>query len=344
MIFPLKYAGLVANGFNGNFIFDVNDSRNRDNIFYPWFMLRERFVENGIELNTIDVNLKGALPQRFELHMDVQRRSAKVPCYLLMLETPHICPANGVSENWNRYRKIFTWRDDLVDGERFVKINFPNPLVVPEVDGWAGRDIFCSLIAANKTLVRPDPRDLYVERVRTIRWFEQHAPDSLHLYGVDWDMPVMPAGLVGKVARRIFRYLPGALRGKPFPSYRGRVANKRDVLRRSRFAICYENVRGYDGYITEKIFDCFFSGCVPVYWGPDNITDYIPADCFVDRRAFPDTAALHRHLCSFDETRYRVFQQNIRDFLSSDAARAFGSAFFAETVADTIVNDLGGQG
>lgn len=333
---------LKGRGLADNVIFDVGSPANRDNCFAPYAALRQRFLAAGVRLDTSD---SLAAQPAFELHQDVQPFSPDgVTAYLLMFETPLIKPENDDRQRLAAYRRVFTWRDDLVDGERFVKINFPNPLVVPEVDGWAGRDIFCSLIAANKTLVRPDPRDLYVERVRTIRWFEQHAPDSLHLYGVDWDMPVMPAGLVGKVARRIFRYLPGALRGKPFPSYRGRVANKRDVLRRSRFAICYENVRGYDGYITEKIFDCFFSGCVPVYWGPDNITDYIPADCFVDRRAFPDTAALHRHLCSLDEARYRVFQQNIRDFLSSDAARAFGSAFFAETVADTIVNDLGGQG
>ena len=48
------------------------------------------------------------------------------------------------------------------------------------------------------------------------------------------------------------------------------------------FAICYENARDIPGYITEKIFDCFFAGCVPIYWGgAPNVTDHIPANTFI---------------------------------------------------------------
>jgi hypothetical protein len=28
---------------------------------------------------------------------------------------------------------------------------------------------------------------------------------------------------------------------------------------------------------------------VPVYWGPDNVTDFIPADCFIDAASICNT-------------------------------------------------------
>ena len=33
--------------------------------------------------------------------------------------------------------------------------------------------------------------------------------------------------------------------------------------------------------MSEKIFECLQSGCVPLYTGCDNITDYIPKECFI---------------------------------------------------------------
>jgi hypothetical protein len=51
-----------------------------------------------------------------------------------------------------------------------------------------------------------------------------------------------------------------------------------------------------DGWITEKIFDCFYSGTIPVYLGAPDIDDWIRADCFVDMRGFSDFAELRAFL------------------------------------------------
>lgn len=343
-VYPLSdvlYASFVARGFKNNSIFDLCHPWNRDNCFQPYYLMREKLKYHGIEINTDDVNEGRALA--FELHMDVAKQSIARPCYLLMLETAQVCPANGIPSNWNRYRKVFTWNDELVDGDRFIKINFPNPIHVHPVDGFSPRDRFCCLISSNRTLAVQDDRILYPERVRAIRWFETHAPHDFDLYGVDWDMPVLPGGLVGKLERRFWRALGRFVKLRPFPSYRGKVVHKRDVLARTRFAICYENVRDLPGYITEKIFDCSFSGCVPVYWGASNITDHIPADCFVDRRQFHDTGEVYRFLKAMTEQEFRGYQQRMAVFLQSDAAYPFSSEFFSETIVNTIVQDIGSQ-
>lgn len=331
-------ASLHAKGVTNNFIFDLNDSRNRDNGFLAWHILREKFITKKVELNTCDVNNHSKT--LFELYLDFHPITSTRPGYLLMLETFQVLPSNGKKESWAIYKKIFTWNDELVDGERFIKINFPNNILITAPDGFSQRSHFCCLIAGNKTLAGLDKRDLYVERIKTIKWFERHAPESFNLYGIDWDIPAIGRGLIGKIIRRIFKALKPAIQFKPFPSYKGKVESKREVLLKTKFAICYENVSDLPGYITEKIFDCFFAGCIPVYWGASNVTDYIPADCFIDRKAFKTHEALYAHLQAMSETDYKAYQQRIATFLSSDAAKPFSSEVFAETVVNTIVSDL----
>ncbi|GAB3961662.1 hypothetical protein GCM10028805_61100 [Spirosoma harenae] len=45
--------------------------------------------------------------------------------------------------------------------------------------------------------------------------------------------------------------------------------NKREYLKTFKFNLCPEN-SNTAGYVTEKIFDSLFSGCIPIYWGSEN--------------------------------------------------------------------------
>jgi hypothetical protein len=331
-------ASFVVSGLTNNAIFDLAHQRNRDNCFYPYHLLRERLKQYGLELDTAD--LTHGEQVAFALHMNVQELTTQDNSYLLMLEPPQVCPQNYDSSNLVRYRKIFTWNDHLVDGNDFIKINLPNQIHVHGEDGFEKRPRFCCLIAGNKTFQTEGTFNLYFERVKAIRWFERHAPKDFDLFGVDWNMPVLHRGLLGKVERRIFKVFGRLLNLRPFPSYRGRIECKREVLTQTRFSICYENVRDVPGYITEKIFDCFFSGCVPVYWGANNITTHIPEDCFIDRRKFRDTGELYAFLKVMSEQEYIGYQHRIAKFLSSDKAYLFSAEYFAETIVKTIVQDL----
>ena len=94
-------------------------------------------------------------------------------------------------------------------------------------------------------------------------------------------------------------------------------------------------------YISEKIFDCFFSGCVPVYWGSNTIGERIPSDCFIDRRQLNSTQDVHRYLKSMDAQTYTRFQKNIADFLASPAALAFDTTNYVSIIHKKILADLG---
>ncbi|MCE5225369.1 MAG: glycosyltransferase family 10 [Porphyromonadaceae bacterium] len=274
--------------------------------------------------------------------MDAQIRiSRTVPSYVVLYEPPQIRPINQERTLLTKYRRVFTWRDDLVDGERYIKLNLPNKIVTSSSFGWTGRDKLCCMISANKTVPYSSPLYLYSERVETIRWFEQHAPQDFDLFGIGWNKPVARHGLPGRMISKLQSLTPNCENKMYFTSYRGTVFSKLETFRKYRFSICYENVRDLPGHITEKIFDSFFAGCVPVYWGASNITTYIPENCFIDRREFTSHEELYKFMVSMTESDYTAYQERIFAFLTSDRVRPFSADIFAETIVNTIVSDLG---
>lgn len=332
------YAVLAAPAFENNSIFDLSHTRNRDDCLQPYHMLREQFKAHGIEINTSDIDISA--PALFELHMDVQNSRRSNLQYVLLLETPQIHPENGVVARWSDYRKIFTWNDQLVDGDRFIKINFPNVIHRGQSRQYAQRSRFCCMISSNRATAAKDKQSLYRERVNVIRWFESNAPQDFDLFGIGWDIPAAREGFTGKLQRHFWLKVKDAARFTPFPSYQGRALKKSDVMLQTRFAICFENVRDLPGYITEKIFDCFFSGCIPVYWGASNVADYIPEDCFIDRRNFRDTAEVYRFLKAISESDFNQYQTRILEFLKSEASYPFSAECFAETIVTAVMQDI----
>lgn len=93
------------------------------------------------------------------------------------------------------------------------------------------------------------------------------------------------------------------------------------------------------GYITEKIFDCFQAGVVPVYLGASNIQDEVFSNCFIDKREFKTYEELHAYLQTITEEEYNAYIENIRIYLTSDSARLYTQDAF---ILD-IVNGLTGQ-
>lgn len=54
-----------------------------------------------------------------------------------------------------------------------------------------------------------------------------------------------------------------------------------NVLNKYKFILCIENSYS-NGYITEKIFNCFFSKSIPIYKGSPVIENYINKDSFIN--------------------------------------------------------------
>lgn len=331
-------ASLCAAGQRENIIFQLEHPTNRDNCYYPYWLLKKKLSEIGIEINTADVNIGKCVD--LEIHQDVQRIADGIPSYVMLLESPAIRPEDQHASLLVKYRKIFTWNDDLVDGLRYIKLNTPNHIIVDSALGWQSRDRLCCLIAGNKSVRQGTSLELYSERVKTIRWFEKYAPSDFDLFGIGWDAPAARCGKTGRVLDKLHKLLLARAGKVYFPSYRGKVSSKLSTLQQYRFSICYENARDYPGYITEKIFDSFFAGCVPVYWGASNVNSHIPTDCFIDRRQFDSHEELYRYMTTMTESEYVVYQERIAAFLTSNMAKPFSAECFADTVCSTIKMDL----
>lgn len=65
-------------------------------------------------------------------------------------------------------------------------------------------------------------------------------------------------------------YKPVASGGKWRNNTGGRVKDKLDFIRNYKFNLAIENT-DIDGYVTEKIFEPFVAGCVPIYWGNRSV-------------------------------------------------------------------------
>ncbi|RMG23521.1 MAG: hypothetical protein D6732_24730, partial [Methanobacteriota archaeon] len=117
--------------------------------------------------------------------------------------------------------------------------------------------------------------------------------------------------------------------------YRGPCDSKKDVLKNYKYAICFENAR-YPGLITEKIFDCFAAGTVPIYYGAPNVQVYIPKTCFIDFRDFHNYEDLYQFLVAMTEDEYQCYLDAVKEFITSPEYYEFTSKRFAEIVLEQV--------
>lgn len=314
----------------------------RHHTYNPTFtnrLLRSEFLKHGIELNNPDVN-EGREIAFSILHDGQALDQFSEPKYLIATENPHICPLNKDRSYLSQFNGVFTWNTEFANLPNVSHVFIPNQIRNPSTPSFSERPIFSCIINANKAFRSSLENDLYRERIEVIRWYERNTPEYFSLYGLGWGKPEPAFTPTQKISRRIKRLASQIFGYKPFPSYVGEVPDKELIYRQTKFAYCYENVANLPDYISEKIFDCFFGGCVPVYWGSSTINQHIPNSCFIDRRDFKNTAEVHRFLMNIDETEYTRYQESIRHFLSSSKAMEFDTTSYVSRIINKILKDL----
>ncbi len=334
------YVVCRSNIYYENRIFDLNAPKIGENLYFPFYLLRKKILERNIQLNTYDYLNKSGDTNYKLLFFDVPKRYAEllkhhkdIEKYLVIFESEPLYPVTWNKKLHVNFKKIFTWNDELVDNKKYIKFYWPNEIPKnPDFD-INKKTKLCTMINGHK--LKSHPLELYSERVKAIRWFEQNHPEDFDLYGMGWDKHYFKDAL--SILNR-FEVLTKLLKPK-YPSYRGTVKSKREVLLKYKFSICYENVRDIPGYITEKIFDCFFGGCVPVYWGAPNVTEQIPADTFIDRRNFRTYEELYSYLKNISDKGYMEYLDAIKSFIKSDRIYPFSAECFADTIMKEIVGE-----
>jgi hypothetical protein len=232
-----------------------------------------------------------------------------------------------------------------IRSRRFV---WPQPADDIDEDAWRRTHRkFLAMINANK-LPRLYDRELYTERLRAVEFF--HRFGEIDLFGRGWSGAPMRVGRTWVPAT--LRRWGEALwlvrqRRRPDPLYaavaaasRGPIDSKADTLSGYRFAICFENMI-LQGWITEKIFDCFRAGCIPIYLGAPEIGELVPPDAFIDMRRFSGYHDLRTFLHSLSDDQIERYRRAGREFMRSPAYDRFRPRMFAELFREIVREDTG---
>lgn len=283
------------------------------------YQMQQEFVRLGHVLHTYDCYEDWSDVDYFLLYsIDwiVAERIAKAGYAMKMVycnaEPPTVCNLH-TKDGYELLKQIFpcllTWNPEWVDGKQIFKRCIPYfykfvPCNIPFRD----RKLITG-ISANKHSNYPD--ELYTERERAYDFFESNYPDQFDFYGILWE-------------------------GTKHACYRGTVKNKAEIFHKYKFAICFENTRTKQNYITEKIWDCLNAQIVPIYAGAENIRDYIPENCFIDFYRFSSYEELAVHLLRMREDEYQGYLDAAKELLQSEIIRKFSGEQYAHDILQAV--------
>lgn len=221
---------------------------------------------------------------------------------VLFMWEPPVVQKNLYTDRFtSQFKRVYTWDDDLVDNKKFFKFYYPVlQSMRTSLPSFEERKLLTQMSGRKKSKHK---KELYSERVSVINYFQDRPEGEFEFYGFGW-------------------------KKDNYRHYKGSVSDKHETLKNYKFSICYENMRDVNGYVTEKIFDCFAVGTIPIYWGATNITDYIPKECFIDRRDFKTFDDVMTYIRSMDAETYQTYLKNIQAFLESDKAKLFSQEMF----------------
>jgi hypothetical protein len=209
-------------------------------------------------------------------------------------------------------------------------INWPQHLFSGEPP-WASvesQNKRVALINSNKTsFLKGEMYSLRKRAAKSIQFID--------LYGNDWQLSLVQKTKVAKSALR------GAISAKRFPrltaiiiwfqnnpNSKGRLASKDALLRTYKYCLVIENEASY---VSEKIFDSFRTGSIPIYIGPNLKPFGIPESLYVGSN--PDTRAILEAIQIAKEIEPQKWRDELISWMADPKTRANWSF---ETFANRI--------
>ena len=327
--------------------------------FRSW---RALAAQRGFSMDTWDMHPLGSADVIWFMDLPAHRRDVEearrqAPHALLVLqilETPAVGPHFFVGSNHGDFDVILTYDGSLCDERRYFRYHLPHALVARESAlAWGERRI-CCMVNSNRLegyfaprqlgpeglpvvgrllggwklglsgLLHPTRGELYSARRRLARTEDRLGIGVLTVFGSKWNgesiswcpfYPNAPYGCRG---------------GGSFPG------DKLDLMAGYRFSIAYENFEGSRGYISEKIFDSFSAGTVPVYRGDAGIHDYVPREAMVRADDFRNEEELLRYLQGCPEAEWLRMREAGRLFMASGAFHPFTGEAFADRMMEVL--------
>lgn len=313
-----KMIGVVVHDYmQGNALFDIsNEILNRDDILLPFYECKKILQhEHGVVLETVDLE---KLPQydailffcsSLKAYSQVVRYNLAAKSFYVVWEPPVVDKLHepeALQKIAKAFAGVLTWQDDLLKFPRFFQIRYAQsdrewrPPVVPYEDR-------CLLVNISGNKSSSHKSSLYAERKKVLQYIQSCDPAMLQFYGPGWDP-------------------------KSNPSYRGMAPNKAVAYSNGKFALCLENMHGHRGYITEKIFDCFKSGIVPVYLGSPDIDLYVPKGSYIPYSIADGPEQMLKILLGVSESEHSSMVEIGKAFAAKLGEGVFSTRSFADNI------------
>ena len=316
--------------------FDVkNSALNRDNAILPFYNLKVDLEKEGYKVTTFnrypeykEHELKGALYISFSRKRDPQMLAdLGLRLFAFYLLEPPLTDQkmyDSLAGLTQKFENVFvhnTTGDNYnlkdVDTSKLRKLYWPQPMAIAPASVWENTNRFNKIVIINGHH-KPRSfagRELYSQRIKWGVALDKFM--DVDLFGRGWMKKYSRSNLW-------LVYILNYLKIKKI--YKGPCQSKIETMSKYKFSLCFENLQ-MDGYITEKIFDCFFAGTVPIYWGCTDIEKWIPVGCYIDIRKFSTAKELSVFLKSLSDDEIKTYKKNGKEFLASIQAVGYFDVF-----------------
>lgn len=242
---------------------------------------------------------------------------------ILYIAEPRAVDSTSYKKDLHKYFDIIFSNDYfLVDNEKcFFTTGIHNVCKEnSEISEQIKENLLCSFVT-NRNLT--GYKSTSKKKKLLINFFSSKIPNDFHLYGDGWDkFLIYKSDILSKIINKLLFYiykitlLKKILKNKN-KSYKGLIEDKILTCGKYKFELVIENsLAAYRN--TDRIISTFFSGSVPLYYGPETIYDLVPGNCFIDLRKFENENEVLVFLKNISVNKYRQYLINIRNFINSD--------------------------
>lgn len=274
---------------------------------------------------------------------DLKRcRSRKIPILLVISENMHLQPHPTYPEIKALADCVLTYWESEVDHHRVFWLPYG-------LDVRAGREFRNTLTVRNRPYLlgminswkkSEMPGDLYGMRNRLAIEAGMILRDKMFLAGSGWDGHLVYTSKGQRSLAKRFPRLARNFWGWPNQAYRGRIPlgdRKLTVWSQCEFALVPENCSSLAGYITEKIFNALFAGCIPVYQGHPDAIRWLPKEMFIPMEQFASGEALVSFLQHMTPEEKKRLRQAGSEFLESEPAKRFDARSWVTSIEEHIL-------
>jgi len=298
---------------------------NRDDTLSPFIRMRKSLEERNVTVKTADYLINNSddsirgdyysfgVLDNFEALF--KRKNIKLKSFIV-LEPPVVSPElySILPRLTKKFESVYL-HNTIGDGyslkgvetSKLKKLYWPQPYNNVIESYWSRLERKRRIVVINGNhKPKSYTEELYSNRIEVISQLKNL--NFVDLYGRHWE----------KWWSRSSMWLPYWKNRKALMSvYKGSCTSKLDVLSQYDFCLCFENMY-MNSYITEKIFDCFYAGTVPIYMGAKNIDELITPAAFIDFKKFSNIKELTNYLACITPQELHDFRMAAYYFIQSD--------------------------